>query len=144
MGRITDFLHQDHVHCDELYLQAERQASDGDVAAAGKSFVAFAEAMDRHFAMEEQVLFPAFEDATGNTAGPTAVMRHEHEQMRGLFADMASALSQGLGDEFLAVADTLLVLMQQHNAKEERILYPMSDRILRDTGEVIARMQAMP
>lgn len=143
MGRITDFLHHDHVHCDELYLQAERQASNGDVAAAGKSFVAFTKAMDHHFAMEEQVLFPAFEEATGNAAGPTAVMRHEHEQMRGLFADMASALSQGQTDEFLAVADTLLVLMQQHNAKEERILYPMSDRVLGDAAEVIARMRAI-
>ncbi|MGE0081582.1 MAG: hemerythrin domain-containing protein [Thiohalomonadaceae bacterium] len=144
MGRITDFLHQDHARCDELYLQAERLAANADVAAANNAFGAFAEAMNHHFAMEEQVLFPTFEDATGSTAGPTAVMRHEHEQMRGLFADMAAALSRGQADEFLAVADTLLVLMQQHNAKEERILYPMSDRMLADAGEVIARMQAIP
>lgn len=143
MGCLTDFLHQDHARCDDLYLKAERLAADADVAAADKAFLAFSEAMARHFAMEEQVLFPAFEETTGNTAGPTAVMRHEHEQMRGLFADMAAALSAGRADEFLAVADTLLVLMQQHNAKEERILYPMSDRMLADADEVLARMQAI-
>jgi iron-sulfur cluster repair protein YtfE (RIC family) len=144
MGCLTDYMHQDHGRCDALYLTAERLAADGDVPAADEAFVAFSEAMARHFAMEEEVLFPAFEEATGSTMGPTSVMRHEHAQMRELFAAMGAALAEARADDFLAHADTLLVLMQQHNAKEERILYPMSDTVFGDAAAVLARMQALP
>jgi len=41
--------------------------------------------------MEEEVLFPAFETRTGNTMGPTYVMRTEHEQIRALLQVMARA-----------------------------------------------------
>lgn len=143
MGCLTDFMHQDHARCDELYLTAERLAADADVPAASAAFADFARAMAHHFDMEEGVLFPAFEDVTGNPDGPTSVMRHEHGQMRELFAAMDAALAEGHADDFLAVADTLLVLMQQHNAKEERILYPMSDNVFSDAGAVLARMQAV-
>ena len=42
--------------------------------------------MLRHFEMEEAVLFPAFEEATGMTQGPTMVMHAEHVQMKGVLA----------------------------------------------------------
>jgi hemerythrin-like domain-containing protein len=40
---------------------------------------------------------------------------------------MHAALAQRDGDEFAGEAETLLILMQQHNMKEENILYPMCD-----------------
>lgn len=144
MGCLTDFMRRDHGHCDEFYLSAERLAAAKDQSAAGAAFARFVEAMTHHFAMEEEVLFPAFEGVTGGEGGPTAVMRHEHGQMRELFEMMGAALTNAQADEFLAQADTLLVLMQQHNAKEERILYPMCDNMLRDTEAVLARMRAVP
>ncbi len=142
MGCLTDFLREDHARCDDLYLAAERHAVDGDIPEAGSAFSAFTQAIVHHFAMEENVLFPAFEEASGNTQGPTAVMRHEHTQMRDMFEAMHITLTRQDTDQFLALADTLLVLMQQHNAKEERILYPMTDRILADPQAVLANMQA--
>jgi len=40
-------------------------------------------------------------------------------------------------------AETLLITMQQHNYKEEQILYPIADRILAPTRDaVLAAMQA--
>ena len=45
-------------------------------------------------------------------------------------------------DGFLGDAETLLILMQQHNMKEEQIVYPMAERLL-STGQeqVIAEME---
>jgi len=80
--------------------------------------------------MEEEVLFPAFEARTGNSMGPTQVMRMEHAQMRGLLQEMASAVLAGNQNGFLGLSETLNMLMQQHNLKEENMLYPMSDRVL--------------
>lgn len=86
--------------------------------------------MTHHFTMEETVLFPTFESATGPTAGPTQAMRGEHVQMNALFDAMDAALRAHDSDASLGHAETLLWLMRQHNLKEEGILYPMADRVL--------------
>jgi hemerythrin-like domain-containing protein len=81
--------------------------------------------------MEEEVLFPAFEQATGMTdGGPTFVMRSEHDQMRGLLEQMETAADGGDRDELIDLGDTLLMLIQQHNQKEEQMLYPLAEQAL--------------
>lgn len=130
MTTIHAYLGEDHTHCDDLFALAEKQAADGDWAKARASHDAFLRAMERHLGMEESVLFPAFEEAMGSDQGPTAVMRYEHVQMRQLFAAMEDALKRESADDYLGNTETLLILMRQHNAKEEQILYPMSDRML--------------
>jgi hemerythrin-like domain-containing protein len=93
------------------------------------------QAIEHHFDMEEKVFFPRFEAASGMTMGPTQVMRQEHAQMRDLFAAMEEALAGRDADAYLGDAETLLIMMQQHNAKEEQILYPMLDAHLGSGGD---------
>lgn len=121
---------QDHKKCDLLFAQAENAASTEDWEASGLAFDEFIQAMERHLGVEEQTLFPAFEEETGVLTGPTEMMRMEHDQMRTLFTEMKDALEKQQGDDFLGTADTLLILMQQHNIKEEQILYSMMDQRL--------------
>lgn len=131
MASIGEFMTRNHRECDEAYARAEEAAAGGDWPAATSGFRTFHRAMIRHLAMEEGVLFPAFEDATGMAGGgPTEVMRLEHEQMRSLFAEMEQAVAARAATEFLGLCETLLVLMQQHNLKEEDMLYRMMDEVL--------------
>jgi len=130
MTTIRDFLGDDHYRCDDLFAHAEEAVAKGNWVDARASHDAFIEGMEHHFAMEEGVLFPAFEEASGSDAGPTMVMRHEHGQMRQLFATMEQALQQHSSDDYLGNSETLLILMRQHNAKEEQILYTLCDRLL--------------
>lgn len=139
MQTFSDFLSADHGACDDLFARVEKAVADGDWSTAATGHTAFINAMERHLGMEEQVLFPAFEEATGSPMGPTQVMRHEHTQMRQLFSDMGQALGGRDADEYLGAAETLLILMQQHNAKEEQILYPMSDQVLGGQREALFR-----
>jgi len=69
------------------------------------------------------------------TQGPTMMMRHEHDQMRGLFAQIDDALQRQDEDDFLGSTETLLIMIQQHNMKEEGMLYPMADEQLCDQSE---------
>ncbi len=124
---VSDYFTTDHRACDETWAQVERLADEGQEAAAQAAFANFAAEMERHFSMEEQVLFPAFEQATGMTHGPTQMMRMEHEQMRGLLAQMKGAAAGGDLESVVEVGDTLLMIIQQHNMKEEGMLYPMCD-----------------
>jgi iron-sulfur cluster repair protein YtfE (RIC family) len=144
MSSPAQILPDHHRHCDELFAAAEEAALRGDWDAAGPAFERFNAQMIAHFDAEETLLFPAFETATGSSAGPTRVMRYEHDQMRGLLAQMAAACeardSRGYGGD----AETLLMLMQQHNMKEEHILYPMCDQSLgAELERVAAKIEAM-
>lgn len=130
MESLSSVLAQDHRACDDIFAEAEQAAGAGDFAAAQALFARFRAAMERHMGLEEETLFPAFEDKTGNDGGPTVVMRHEHDAMRKLLAQMADAIAQGQGEHYLGLGETLLVLLQQHNIKEENVLYPMMDQML--------------
>lgn len=137
MKTISSYLSGDHDRCDDLFAQAERSIDAQDWPAAERDFGTFRTALDQHLAFEESVLFPAFESATGSSAGPTAVMRMEHEQMREIARQMAEALIARDATDFLGCSETLNTMMQQHNMKEEGILYPMCDRALGERRDAV-------
>lgn len=144
METISSYMTRDHHRCDELFAQAEAAVSGQDWAVIATELRVFLDSMQHHFKMEEEVLFPAFEQRTGMSMGPTQVMRMEHVQMRELFDAMADAVKQQDRDEFLGQAETLLVMMQQHNMKEEQMLYHMADQALADeTEETLQKMRAV-
>jgi hemerythrin-like domain-containing protein len=130
MTSIRDFMTDDHRRCDDVFAEVEQALADGDNAAAKAAFTRFQDDVLHHFAAEEGVLFPAFERKTGMSMGPTQVMRSEHTQMRELMRSAADALAAGDVETYAGDAETLLIMMQQHNMKEENILYPMCDQHL--------------
>jgi len=127
MSTIAELMTHDHRACDHDFARAETLAAKGDWLGAAEALNAFAHALNAHFDAEEQQLFPAFEAATGMTQGPTQVMRGEHADMREALERLHEALHARDGDDFAGEAETLLIMMQQHNMKEENILYPMCD-----------------
>lgn len=128
----TDIPHlvSEHRECDELLHRAEQAISEGQLTEALVLLNRFSIMLNRHLLEEEQDWFPAFEKQTGMTSGPTMVMRTEHADIRDMAAQASSAANAGQTEEALAAIDTLNVLLQQHNVKEENILYPMLERVL--------------
>ncbi|MBA5638433.1 hemerythrin domain-containing protein [Duganella sp. LX20W] len=130
MSSIGTFLGRDHQQCDDQYALAEARVVGKQWELAAGDFATFRGMLEHHLGMEEQLMFPALEQAMGHSGGPTAVMRGEHAHMRDLVQGMADAIVAQDGEEFFNHADTLRMLMRQHNLKEEGILYPMADRFL--------------
>ena len=130
MNVLTRPLKDHHKHCDNLFADAEAAVAAQDWSDARSLTSRFSGELEAHFRTEEETLFPAFESATGMSGGPTQMMRYEHAQMRDLIDQMHSALGRQEEDSFSGAAETLLILMQQHNMKEENILYPMCDQHL--------------
>jgi hypothetical protein len=61
--------------------------------------------------------------------------------MRQIVQDLSAAVEQRDAEEFLGNCETLNILMQQHNFKEENMLYAMADRALEPRcDEIIAAM----
>ena len=142
MDSIRELMAEDHRRCDDSFAAAESAVSAGkDWAKAAHEFSRFRDAMFRHFNAEEAVLFPAFEQRTGMSHGPTQVMRSEHDQIRQLLLAMESAIAAHDAEEYSGDAETLLIMTQQHNMKEENILYPMCDQHLSgDAGHLLAQL----
>jgi hemerythrin-like domain-containing protein len=144
MTTISNYLGTDHKHCDGLFAAAEEAVAKDNWDNAAASFRSFYNALLHHFSMEEEVMFPAFESRTGMRQGPTAVMRSEHRQMSGLLNRMYDAVTCKDANAYLGDADTLLILIQQHNVKEEQMLYQMADQALvSELDEVVGRMRAV-
>ena len=136
---ISRFFTDDHRRCDHLLASCEsaiaaRAWQDADEAAS-----AVRDALLHHFVMEEEVLFPELEQANPVAGGPARVMRMEHQQIRQLLDDLAEAVRGRDSDTCLGNLETLHMLSQQHNAKEEGILYPLADNSLRDATESLVR-----
>jgi hemerythrin-like domain-containing protein len=127
---ISAYLTHEHRACDDHFAAAEQAAAKGDWETAEKEFLKFSEETLTHFKKEEDELFPTFESHTGNTQGPTQVMRYEHEQVRGLIGKLAEALEKQDKAAYLSLCESMMILLQQHNMKEEQMLYAMCDRLL--------------
>ena len=144
MKTLLEHMQTHHARCDQFYADGENFLLDEQIEECLESIKSFLNEMERHFQMEETVLFPTFEEISGMRQGPTQVMRMEHQQMRNLLARMSEALSNGDREEILEVGETMMILMQQHNVKEEGILYPMVDHHLASYWEeLIERMDAV-
>ena len=143
MSNIKEYLSADHSSCDELFAKMEDAVADS-IENAKDAYEAFANSTERHFQMEERVMFPEFEQKTGMVAGPTEMMRQEHLQMRNLIKEMALALEAKDKDKFFGNSETLMILMQQHNMKEEQMLYTMAQQHLSaESDRIIDMMDSM-
>lgn len=142
---VFEALSWDHDRLDAFEQRAFSARAAGDLEAARALFERFARGLIRHIGFEEDLLFPALESAAGWSmhAGPTAVMRAEHVEIRAA----VRLLRDAIGDPSVDAAplrERLHGALGPHNEKEERILYPMADRALSGSGsdELVAAIQA--
>ncbi|MCF6340230.1 MAG: hemerythrin domain-containing protein [Sulfurimonas sp.] len=143
MSNIKEFMSQDHEECDEFFAQMEEAVASKQDKALEK-FEKFYDSLTNHFKMEEMVLFPMFEQKTGMSQGPTQVMVMEHEQMRKLLSSMQKAIESSDNDKFFGLSETLMILMQQHNMKEEQMIYSIAQEQLGDDADhIISRMRTV-
>ena len=144
MDTISSFLTSDHRACDEEFANLEYAIASQDWEESQMQLEKFSSDLVHHFDMEEKVMFPVFEEVTGMTQGPTMVMRMEHSQMRGILEDLKADIEKKDKNHFFGVSESLMMLMQQHNMKEEQMLYRMADMHLGSlVSKVIEDMKAL-
>ena len=144
MAIIKEFMTKDHRDCDDTFAAMEQKANSEGLAAAQAEYKKMADEMEHHFQMEERVLFPAFEEKTGMTQGPTQMMRMEHTQMRSLIQEIGEALQDDNKDRFFGLTETMMIMLQQHNMKEEQMLYTMiQQHMSAENDQLIMMMDAM-
>ena len=136
---VTGYLQADHRRLDAIIPAVERLVDAGSFTEARARFGEFACGLGWHIDVEEQVLFPFFEAKTGMTRGPTTVMRVEHKDIRERIDRVLAALEARQVAPMRDALGELIGLLTAHNLKEERMLYPMTDRAI-DTIEAQERL----
>jgi uncharacterized protein (DUF2249 family) len=128
---ITEALEWDHDRLDRLQRSAFDAHAAGDCHSARTTFALFADGLRRHIGFEEALIFPEFERRTGIPAGaaPTTVLRAEHREILA-FLDAIEPVIGEPGTIVEALRRSLNRLLTVHNRKEERVLYPVTDRVL--------------
>ena len=142
---VSELLGVDHSRLDAVLADAKRLLVAGEMGAARERFGVFREGLERHIEAEEQVLFPVFEHLIGSAhGGPTHVMRVEHTELRKLMAEVAGILDTAAAEGLTTPLAALTARIYAHNGKEERILYPMTDRLAREAGtldDLVSRLR---
>ena len=136
----TEYLSWDHDRLDGLLESIRSGVERGDWAAVRRHYAEFHGGLDRHIRREEEILFPLFEERTRLT-GPTEVMRQEHRLIRGALAMLNGAVGRGDARAFRASLARLLAVLPDHNSKEERVLYPATDRALSESEQAALAAQ---
>jgi iron-sulfur cluster repair protein YtfE (RIC family) len=140
---VTAYLGWEHGRLDEALRSVSSAVERGRFADAAAVYEELELGLLRHMRIEEELLFPVFEARSGMVYGPTEVMRDEHRQVRTALGLMRRGLLRtdaGAYGEGLRFFDAVL---PDHNAKEEHILYPTLDRLLRpaERAALVARLQ---
>jgi len=125
MKTILSFMGEDHDRLDNIFKDFKNENIDKNKAK--NLFQEFKTELQRHIAWEEEILFLLFENKTGmSNAGPTAVMRTEHKQIK----ELLEKIRVNLANDNIHARDLengLIEILTEHNNKEESILYPWID-----------------
>jgi len=130
METFGEYLNHDHQRCETVYMDAERCVNSNLWEQADRLFQQFSFALERHFSIEEKVLFAEFEKVIRGSDGPTSAMRSEHQKIRCVVAMLEDALKRRSRNAFLGHSDTLRIMMGQHHDVEETVILPIIDRTL--------------
>jgi len=132
---IASYYEKDHDRLDQLFEEYLR-LKHTDFTHAKENFLAFKAGLQKHIAWEEDILFPIFEKKTGILPGPTSVMREEHR----LIGEILESIHERVKNSDTSSNQTeqsLLLILGQHNLKEENVLYPALDRVLTEEEKSI-------
>lgn len=112
---------EEHGELDRLTEVAQNELSSGRIGRATRAMAELGEALEAHFAAEEEVYFPLIKQIVGGYSSVVVAAELGHKKIRERF----ELLTELLADGDLAAArqgfDLLLARLRRHEADEARI-----------------------
>jgi iron-sulfur cluster repair protein YtfE (RIC family) len=93
-------------------------------------FRVLARRMERHVRLAEDVLFPLFELKAGGETELTRTLVTDHRAIEQGLECLEACLRERRLDDLPGCVRTLRRVVDEHGGREERLLYPMIDRLL--------------
>lgn len=108
-----------------------RALADGEVAAARNLFPAYDRTLRAYMQFEEDRVFPLLE-MWCHAEAPVCVLRNDQRDIERRLDALSTALAHDDLDDFRAEYELLVDVLDNHNGRKERVLYPAIDRALDD------------
>ncbi|MEJ2376451.1 MAG: hemerythrin domain-containing protein [Pseudolabrys sp.] len=122
MQNIGNAFAHDHRRLEQALETSVAHVRAGRWDAAADAFGTFRRGIERHMAVEEEVLFPAVEE--GAETPLTAILRKGHRDLSVFFDELGDAVDARDAVEYDRIADSMRALLDRHDEKEEAELYP--------------------
>ena len=118
---------------------SDAHRGDGPVVAALGKFLDFYESMlEPLMRAEEQDVYPLLDRCLPREIGSTAAMLREHETIRGLASMLRTSCTRmrhgapEAKSDVAVVAQDLALLLRDHIRKEDGVIHPLLERLLRE------------
>jgi hemerythrin-like domain-containing protein len=139
MNSTDNWLVHEHSLYENLLSQCHDAVEIEDWGTVNLAFNELVTHLKRHMALEEEVLYPAYEATVHAPQGPTMALREEHDHIVRLIQDMARIIKNRDSEHVLECLVHLENHMIKHHEKEEDIFLPMASHILRESREELSR-----
>jgi hemerythrin-like domain-containing protein len=130
MNSTDNWLVHEHSLYEDLLTECHYAVENEDWEGVNLIFSQLVMHLKRHIALEEEVLYPAYESAPHAPQGPTTALREEHSTIIRLLQDMAPVIRTRDSEHLLECLAHLENQMIKHHEKEEDIFLPMASLIL--------------
>ncbi len=142
MSSDDNWLIHEHSLYENLLSRCTEAAEIEDWKTVNTLFKKMVTHLKRHMALEDEVLYTAYETSTDAPQGPTGALREEHDRIARLVTDMARIIKTRDSDYVLECLAHLERQMIKHHEKEEDIFLPMASHILDARREEISQQLA--
>lgn len=132
-----NWLVHDHSMYETLLAQCADAVDMEDWKAAKTAFQEMIWHLKGHMAMEEEVLYPAYDSRIRLPHGPTQALIEEHDSIVRHAADLVRVMQSRDADLVLDCLSHMEKLMIKHHEKEEDIFLPMAGLLLEQDREQI-------
>ena len=133
--QISRRLHEEHDATLALWGRVEQAVVTGasDPALLQRASAALADELTRHFAFEEQELFPRL--AAAGESDIATLLEEEHASIRASAERFAKLAKHPSDPQFRSIALALVEQLVAHVQKEEMALLPMLDDLLDEQAD---------
>jgi uncharacterized protein (DUF2249 family) len=124
---LAEHLRADHARIDGLLNEMQHFLRVGALAEAEWHLTTLDQALSRHMAAEEALLFPAMQRMIETVARAVPGMLAEHAELRSLLPELEAALAKQNVLASEALLPQLRRSLARHHEDEEHLIYPISD-----------------
>ncbi len=132
-----NWLNHDHKNFESAVYKCRSASDDANWPLAQQVFDELVTSYRFHVRIEEEVLFPAYEQHPGVPRDPTDSLRADHAQIFRLMDHISRQLGQSPNDSLAEDLSLLYRTLISHHEKEEQIFLPMASQALYSDKDAI-------
>lgn len=130
MQKEYDWIFHEHSSFEELLEEIIEQADIQLWRECEDNFELLVGRVKRHMGMEEEVLYPAYEQIPDLPLDPVNVLREDHDNIVRLFSDINKILKMRDSEQLLDVISPLVEALNTHHRNEEDFFLPLAGFLL--------------